>query len=148
MFDLSSITKNLDSDMIENIAQKVGISKEQASQVSKYAVNALQYRTTKEKARGGEEKVASLLSENKNTAEDEKMKSKLNGDFVYNLTKKMNLPDGVASKIKDAGVMDKLLSQVQNGLSSAKMNNKEGVLSSLTDNEMLSGFTKKFSKLF
>lgn len=34
MFDLSSITKNLDSDMIENIAQKVGISKEQASQVS------------------------------------------------------------------------------------------------------------------
>jgi hypothetical protein len=148
MFDLSSITKNLDSDMIENIAQKVGISKEQASQVSKYAVNALQYRTSKEKARGGEEKVASLLSENKNTVEDEKMKSKLNGDFVYNLTKKMNLPDGVASKIKDAGVMDKLLSQVQNGLSSAKMNNKEGVLSSLTDNEMLSGFTKKFSKLF
>lgn len=88
------------------------------------------------------------MSENKNTAEDEKMKSKLNGDFVYNLTKKMNLPDGVASKIKDAGVMDKLLLQVQGGLSAAKMNNKEGVLSSLTDNEMLSGFTKKFSKLF
>lgn len=148
MFDISSITKNLDSDMIENIAEKVGLSKDQAAQVSKYAVNALQYRTSKEKARGGEEKVASLLSEKPNTSEDEKMKSKLNNDFIYNLTKKMNLPDSVASKIKDAGVMDNLLSKVQSGLSSANLNNKEGILSSLTDNDMLSGFSKKFSKMF
>lgn len=148
MFDLSSITKNLDSDMIENIAEKVGLSKSQASQVSKYAVNALQYRTSKEKARGGEEKVASLLSEKENTKDDKKMKSKLEKDFVYNLTKKMNLPDGVASKVKDSGIMDKLLSQVQSGLSSANLNNKEGITASLADNEMLSGFTKKFSKMF
>ena len=145
--DLTDLMKHIDMSSISNIAKKAGLSEEKSGDIMKWATDAVKYRVNKEEARGGSEKVASMFSENENTDEDNVMASKMEGDFVYNLTNKMGLPDNIANMLK-GDVMKKVLSGVTSSLSSKGSNSMAGILENFGDSDMLNGIKNKLSNLF
>ncbi len=147
MFDIKDIMKKVDMDSIKDLAKKAGLKDSQVSKLTDHAADAVKYRVNKEKARGNEKKVANLLSENENTEDCNKMASKMEGDFVYNLTNKMGLPKNIADKLS-SGVMKNMLGGITKNLSSMNVNNLDGIMDKFGDNDMVDGFKKKFSKLF
>ena len=145
--DLTDLMKHIDMSSISNIAKKAGLSEEKSGDIMKWAADAVKYRVNKEEARGRSEKVASLLSEQDNTEEDNIMASKMEEDFVYNLTNKMGLPDNIANMLK-GNVMKKVLSGVTSSLSSKGSNSMAGILDNFGDSDMLKGIKNKLSNLF
>ncbi len=148
MFNFQEILNKIDPAKIEAFAKNLGLSDEQSSKIANYAADALQYRVSKEKARGNEEKVASLLSEKPNTQEDEVMKAKVEGDFAYNLVKKLGLSDEIANKISKSDIVTNLLSHVSSFLSDKGENNSSGIVNNIGDNNLIDNLKKKFSGLF
>ncbi len=147
MFDIKDIMDKVDMDSIKSLAKKAGLSESQTSKLTDHAADAVKYRVNKEKARGNEDKVAKLLSEDDNTEEETKLASKMEGDFVYNLTNKMGLPKNIADQLK-GGVMKNMLGGITKNLSSMNVNNLDGIMDKFGDNDMIDGFKKKFSNLF
>lgn len=143
MFDIKDITQNIDLGQITDLAKKAGLDSSQISQLTDHATDAVKYRVSKEKARGNENSVASLFSENENSEDDNKMASKMENDFVFNLTKKMGLPDNIANQLK-GDVMKSVMSGVTKKLSASGMNNLDGIMSNLGDNDMVDKFKKLF----
>lgn len=126
MIDVKDI---LDNDTVRGMLSKIGVSDEQADKVANQAVSAV-----KSKFKENPKQMSSLLSENPNTEDDEKMASSVSDDFVERLVKKVGLPEGVADKAKE--LMPDVLSQVTGKLSSQGKNDESGIsglLEGITD---------------
>lgn len=126
MIDVKDI---LDNDAVRGMLSKIGVSDEQADKVANQAVSAV-----KSKFKENPKQMSSLLSENPNTEDDEKMASSVSDDFVERLVKKVGLPEGVADKAKE--LMPDVLSQVTGKLSSQGKNDESGIsglLEGITD---------------
>jgi len=147
MFGLDDIMKYVDTDQISNLAKKVGLKDDQVNEITSQAADAVKYRINKESARGNSSKVENLLSDKDNTDDEVKLASKMENDFVYNLTNKMGLPDSVANQLKGS-VVSNMLSGVTKKLNVSNINNLDGIMNQFGDSDMLDGFKKKFSNLF
>lgn len=126
MIDVKDI---LDNDTVRGVLSKIGVSEDQADKVANQAVNAV-----KSKFSENPKQMSSLLSDNPNTEDDEKMASSVSDDFVERLVKKVGLPESVADKAKD--LMPDVLSQVTGKLSSQGKNDESGIsglLEGITD---------------
>lgn len=108
---------------------KIGVSEEQASSVINTTAS-----TMKNKFSGNEAQASSLLSENENTADDNKFAEEVEEGFLSKLSADDNgIDDGIISKLKGAA-MPAIISV----MSSIMAGNKEGGTSGITS--MLSGF--------
>ncbi len=126
MFDLKELMNN---DTIKGIMAKVGVSEEQASSVINTAAS-----TMKNKFSGNEAQASSLLSENENTADDNKLAEEVEEGFLSKLSADDNgIDDGIISKLKGAA-----MPAIMSVMSSKMAGNKEGGTSGITS--MLSGF--------
>ena len=137
MFGLDDLMSKVD---LGDILDKVGLSDNDKQEVTKEAVDAVKYRTTKEKARGNDNIMSNLFSTNENTAEANKINQKLEGDLAFNLKEKTGLSDGIIDQIKSV-VMSKVMSGFTS--SAAEKGDKEGngLMDMFTDSDMLSKFT-------
>jgi len=126
MFDLKELMNN---DTIKGVMAKVGVSEEQASSVINTAAS-----TMKNKFSGNEAQASSLLSENENTADDNKLAEEVEEGFLSKLSADDNgIDDGIISKLKGAA-----MPAIMSVMSSKMAGNKEGGTSGITS--MLSGF--------
>lgn len=126
MFDLKELMNN---DTIKGIMAKVGVSEEQASSVINTAAS-----TMKNKFSGNEAQASSLLSENENTADDNKLAEEVEEGFLSKLSTDDNgIDDGIISKLKGAA-----MPAIMSVMSSKMAGNKKGGTSGITS--MLSGF--------
>jgi hypothetical protein len=126
MFDLKELMNN---DTVKGIMAKVGVSEEQASSVINTAAS-----TMKNKFSGNEAQASSLLSENENTADDNKLAEEVEEGFLSKLSADDNgIDDGIISKLKGAA-----MPAIMSVMSSKMAGNKEGGTSGITS--MLSGF--------
>ena len=147
MFNIQDALKHVDMDQISGLASKVGLKGDQISKITDYAADAVKYRVNKESARGNDQKLESMFSENENTDDDNKLAGKMENDFVYNLTNKMGLPAGIADQLKGT-VMKNILGGITKTLSEKGTNSAKGLLDNFGDSDMLNGFKKKLSNLF
>jgi len=122
MFDLKELMNN---DTIKGIMAKVGVSEEQASSVINTAAS-----TMKNKFSGNEAQASSLLSENENTADDNKLAEEVEEGFLSKLSAD---DDGIINKLKGAA-----MPAIMSVMSSKMAGNKKGGTSGITS--MLSGF--------
>lgn len=119
----------MNNDRVKGIMAKIGVSEEQASSVINTAAS-----TMKNKFSGNEAQASSLLSENENTADDNKFAEEVEEGFLSKLSADDNgIDDGIISKLKGAA-MPAIISV----MSSKMAGNKEGGTSGITS--MLSGF--------
>lgn len=119
----------MNNDRVKGIMAKIGVSEEQASSVINTAAS-----TIKNKFSGNEAQASSLLSENENTADDNKFAEEVEEGFLSKLSADDNgIDDGIISKLKGAA-MPTIISV----MSSKMAGNKEGGTSGITS--MLSGF--------
>ncbi|WP_027420354.1 hypothetical protein [Crocinitomix catalasitica] len=137
MFGLDDLMSKVD---LGDILEKVGLSDNDKQEVTKQAVEAVKYRTTKEKARGNDSTMSNLFSSNDNTTEANNVSKKLEGDLAFNLKNKTGLSEGIIDQIKSV-VMSKVMSGFSN--SAAEKGDKEGngLMDMFTDSDMLSKFT-------
>lgn len=133
MFGLEDLMKNVD---LGDILEKVGLSDDQKNDVTNQAVDALKYRTTKEKARGNEGIMANLFSQNENTPDADNISKKLEGDLAFNLKNKSGFSDIIIDQIKSA-VMSKVLGSFMGGAAEKGDKEGNGLLSMLTDSGLL-----------
>lgn len=147
MFDLEDVLDKVDLGKIEGLAKKVGLDSDKTNKLKDMAKDALKYRVSKEKARGNENRVASMLSEKKNDDEDNKLASKLEGDFAFNLSKKLGLPDNVTNQLKGE-VMQSFLGAVSKNLTKKNLNNVGDIVKNLGDSDMIDSFKDKFKNMF
>lgn len=110
----------LENETVQSLLKKFGVSDEQAKSIANQAMSAIQ---SKFKANPGQ--MSSLLSDNPNTDDDEKMKAEVEEDFFEKLTKKVGLPDNIASQVK--GAMPDIISQFTGKLNESGSNNESGI---------------------
>lgn len=110
----------LENETVKSLLQKFGISEEQARSIANQAMAAIQ---AKFKANPGQ--MSSLLSDNPNTEDDEAFKAAVEEDFFEKLTKKVGLPDNIASQVK--GAMPDIISQFTGKLNESGSNNESGI---------------------
>lgn len=122
MFDLDDVLDKVDLGQIGDLAKKVGLDEDKTDKLKDMAKDALKYRVSKEKARGNEKRVASMFSDKTNDEEDNKMVSKFENDFAFNLSKKLGLPDSVTKQVKGE-VMQNFLGSVSKNLTKKNLNN-------------------------
>jgi hypothetical protein len=136
MFGLDDIMNKVD---LGDILEKVGLSNDKKEEVTKQAVDAVKYRTTKEKARGNTGTMANLFSTNENTAEANTVNKKLEGDLAFNLKNKTGLSDDIIDQIKSV-VMTKVLGGFTDTASKNGDKEGNGLMDMLTDSDLLSKF--------
>lgn len=126
MFDLKELMNN---DTVKGLMAKVGVTEEQASSVLNTAAS-----TMKNKFSGNEKQASSLLSENENTPEDNKLAEEVEEGFISKLSADDNgIDDGIISKLKGAA-MPAIMSIMSGKMSANKEGGESGIAS------MLSGF--------
>ncbi|MGB0932962.1 MAG: hypothetical protein ACPGU5_01695 [Lishizhenia sp.] len=126
MFDLKELMNN---ETVKGIMEKVGVSEEQASSVLNTAA-----KTMKSKFSGNETQASSLLSQNENTAEDNKLAEEVEEGFLSKLSADDNgIDDGIISKLKGAA-MPAIMSVMASKFSGSSESGASGITS------MLSGF--------
>lgn len=155
MIDVDDILKN---ETVKGLLDKFGVSDEQAKSVANQAMNAI-----KSKFSNNPKQMSSLLSENENTEDDNKMAEEVENDFIDRLVNKVGIPESMASQAK--GAIPGILSQVTSKLSQDGKNDEGGIASMLDgitdffdgdDNDSKDGQSQKssggigglFSKLF
>ncbi len=131
MISLESILEN---ETLKSILSKAGVSPAQAKGVATQALGSI-----KNNHDANPSQMASLLSDNPNTPEDESLKQKVENDFLSNLIKKVGLPESVANQVK--GALPGVMGMVSSKLSAGGANNAQGIqgmmgsLGSLFDND-------------
>lgn len=110
----------LQNQQVKDLLNKAGVSEQQAKGVANTALGAIQSKFKKNPSG-----MSSLLSDNPNTEEDEKLKSEVEDDFVSQLIEKIGLSDEVAKQIK--GAVPGIMSQVTSSLSASGNNNESGL---------------------
>lgn len=110
----------LENETVKSLLKKFGVSDEQAKSIANQALSAIQ-----SKFSANPKQMSSLLSDNPNTDEDEQFKAAVEEDFFEKLTKKVGLPDNIASQVK--GAMPDILSQFTGKLNESGSNNEGGI---------------------
>lgn len=128
MIDVKDLLEN---ETIKGLLKKFGVSPDQAEGVAKQALSAITSKFGKDP-----KAMSSLLSENDNTDDDNKVAEEVENDFIDRLVKKTGIPEGVASQAK--GALPGILSQVTSKLSSDGNNSEEGIAG------MIGNFTDLF----
>lgn len=144
MFGLDDLIKNVD---LGDILDKVGLSDNDKEEVKNQAVDAVKYRTNKEKARGNDNVLSNLFSANDNNDDANKVAQKLEGDLAYNLKNKTGMSDGIIDQIKSA-VMNKVLGGFTGAAAEKGDKEGNGIMDLLTDNDMLDGLKSKLGGFF
>ena len=119
----------LENDQVKGLLSKYGVSDEQAQSVAKEAMASMQSKFAE-----NPKQMSSLLSENKNTEDDNMLASAMESEFVQNLIKKVGLPENVAGSLKD--MIPGVLNQFTGKLSSDGKNDEggiAGIFSNITD---------------
>lgn len=99
MINLDDLLKN---DTVKDLLKKAGVDDKQAKSITSQAM-----KTVKEKFDKDPKQMSSLLSENDNTDDDNKLAASAENDFLSSITDK--LPDGIGDKLK--GFMPVIISQ-------------------------------------
>jgi len=126
MIDVKDLLEN---ETIKGLLSKFGVSSAMAESVANQAMSAI-----KAKFNNNPKQMSSLLSENANTEDDEKMAQEVEADFIDRLVKKVGIPEGMASQAK--GAIPGILSQVTSKLSAGGGNDEGGIagmLGNITD---------------
>jgi hypothetical protein len=126
MIDIQDLLKN---DVVKNLIKKAGVSDNQVESVVKQAVSSING-----KYKENPKQMSSLLSENKNTEDDDKLAAGVETDFLDGLIKRVGLSDGIANSLK--GTMPQVVSQITSSLSAKGANSEEGlagIFSTVTD---------------
>lgn len=126
MIEVNDLLKN---DTVQGLLKKFGVSDEQAASVANQALNAI-----KSKFNNNPKQMSSLLSENENTDDDNKLAEEVENDFIDRLVKKVGIPESMASQAK--GAIPGILSQVTTKLSQDGKNDEgsmAGIFNSITD---------------
>ena len=126
--DLGDILNN---ETVRGLIKKTGVSDSQVDSVVKQAMESI-----KGKFDENPKQVSSLISDNPNTEDDEKMASSVKDDFLSGLIKKIGLPEGIAQSV--SGYMPDIMDQVSSKLSGKGANSEEGIAG------MLGGLTDMF----
>lgn len=117
MIDVKDLLKN---DTVQGLLKKFGVSEQQAESVANQALSAI-----KSKFNNNPKQMSSLLSENDNTDDDNKLADEVESDFIDRLVNKVGIPEGVASQAK--GAIPGILSSVTSKLSSDGKNDEGGI---------------------
>lgn len=144
MFGLDDLIKNVD---LGDILDKVGLSDNDKEEVKNQAVDAVKYRTNKEKARGNDSILSNLFSAHDNSTDANKVAQKLEGDLAFNLKNKTGISDGIIDQIKTA-VMSKVLGGFTGAAEANGDKEGNGIMDLLTDGEMLDGLKNKLGGFF
>jgi len=152
-----SVDDLLENETVKSLLKKFGISEWQAKLVAQQAISSITNKFKKDP-----KQMSSLLSENENTDDDNKLSAEIQSDFMDRLVQKIGLPESAADQIK--GVIPDIMSQFTGKLSQEGKNDEGGIagmFESLTDmfdgddndnggksTKKASGIAGLFSKLF
>jgi len=121
MFDLDDILKN---DTVKGLLDKAGVDEKQAKSVGDQAVKAIE-----KQFKNNPKQTASLLSENENTDDDNRLASAIESDFVTDMIEKLGVSEGTAKQIQ--GVMPGVIDQARKQLTKSGKNNEGGIAGTL-----------------
>lgn len=149
MFGLDDIMKKVD---LGDILSKFNLGDKEKEEVQKQAVDAVNYRATKEKNRGNEGMVQKLFATKENDEEANLIQKKLEGDLAYNLKNKSNMEPGIIDKIKGE-IMSKFLGGATNAAKEKGDEDGKGLMSMFSGGDLMKNLTdgdigKKLKGLF
>lgn len=117
MIDIKDLLEN---ETVKGLLSKAGVSGDQTKVIAEQAVNSVKSKFEKNPVQ-----MASLLSENDNTEDDEKLKAEVEEDFLQGLMTKAGISESMAGGLK--GMIPGILAQITGKLSGSGQNNASGI---------------------
>lgn len=96
MIDLKDLLGN---DMVKNVLGKIGVDQDKADDVADAAISAI---SSKFSEHGPQ--MVSMLSQNENTEDDNKLENEIEESFLGNLQDKVGISDAMISQLKGAAI--------------------------------------------